>query len=124
MYMTEDRLKCGRWKTAIELISSIYFSKMDKGSIEYIVRKLRLILKNDELDGILAKIEPLVNGKEDNIGTIADIILNTIPIEKLTLLREKVVKNEQFSDFVQELFFDLESKCENLKGELKKRRLN
>ena len=109
MCVMEDKLMDGWWETAIKIISSIWFSQMELKSFEFIVRKLQIILKDDNLDNILERIKPAIKDeKEDNIGAVAKIIFETLDQEKLTFLREKVIKNENFCDNVRDLVFELE----------------
>ena len=46
------------------------------------------------------------------MGVIAKIIFEVLDKEELTLLREKVAKNEQFCDYVRDLVFELSDKEE------------
>ena len=120
MCIIEDELKDGQWETAIGIISSISFSQIEPRSVKYIVRKLQIVLKGDNLDKIIDRIKSSINDTEDNVGIVAGIIFEILGEKELTILREKVAKNENFCDYVQELFFELSfkdniSNCELIK---------
>ena len=109
--MIKDKLNDGWWEMSIEIISSIWFSQIEPRSVEYIVRKLQIILKDSNLDNLLERIKPAIKDeKEDNVGIFAKIIFEVLDEKELTFLREKVVKNENLCNYISELVFELSFK--------------
>ncbi len=106
----ENMLKDKWWETAIEIISSIWFSQIKPRTVNYIIRKIQFILKDINLDNILEKVKPLVEESEDNVGVIAGIILEVLGEKELSTLREKVVKDDQLYEYISELVFELDLK--------------
>ncbi len=119
--MMEDTLKDKWWETAIEMISEFCFHQIESSSVEYIVRKIQIILKNDDLDAIINKVKPLVGVAEDNVGVVAKVIFDVLGEKELMILRDKVAKNYQFCDYMADLANELDLKNEALKDELSKK---
>lgn len=89
---------------SIEIISDIGFEDND---FEKIFDKFKFILDNPDISVILEKILYLNELQNENdLKLLMKKLSNVLSLNEMNLLLEKVIKNEQFIDFIQDLFLE------------------
>ncbi len=89
---------------SIELISEF---KFDEGDYDTIFEKFQIFLKNSENHDLFKKISELNDfEKEGDLKAIMKKISKNIKINELNNLLKDIVENEEFVDFIQDLFLE------------------
>ncbi len=89
---------------SIDMISDIKLSEDDYNNI---FEQFKEILNNNEVDKIMEIISKISRDKESiDLKTIMKNLATNIPLNDLNLLLNKVIKNEKFIDYIQDLFLE------------------
>ena len=89
---------------SIELISEF---KFDEEDYETIFKKFQIFLKNSENHDLFKRISELKDfEKEEDLKAIMEKISKKIKINELNKLLKDIVENEEFVDFIQDLFLE------------------
>ena len=89
---------------SIELVSDIKFEESD---FEKIFEKFKFILESSDTREILERVLNLNELKNKNdLNQIMKKLSDILSLNDLNLLLEKVIKNEKFVDFIQDLFLE------------------
>ncbi len=100
----KDMIKKDSLNQSIEIISDIGFEDND---FEKIFDKFKFILDNPDISVILEKILYLNELQNENdLKLLMKKLSNVLSLNEMNLLLEKVIKNEQFIDFIQDLFLE------------------
>jgi len=101
--MNEDITK-KNLEQSIELISEFNFDEED---YETIFEKFQIFLKNSENLDLFKKISEIKElEKEGDLKAIMKKLSNNIKISELNTLLKDIIKNEEFVDFIQDLFLE------------------
>lgn len=97
-------LKKDSLNQSIEIISDVNFEEED---FEKIFEKFKFILDNSDVKNIIERILDLSELENENdLKQIMKKLSKTLSLQELNLMLEKVIKNEQFVDFIQDLFLE------------------
>lgn len=89
---------------SIELISEFNFEEED---YETIFEKFQIFLKNSENQELFKKISEIKElENEKDVKAIMKKLSNKIKIDDLNKLLKNIVQNEEFVDFIQDLFLE------------------
>ena len=89
---------------SIELISELKFDEEDYNNIFEKFKEHLKISKNDILYQRISGLKDLENERE--LTNIMKKLVNILNIEELNTLLREIVKNEDFVDFIQDLFLE------------------
>jgi hypothetical protein len=102
--MKNEMIKKDSLNQSIEIISDI---KLNEADLENIFEEFKFILNNSDLSGILEKVSNLDELlKERDLKTIMKELSRSLSLNELNQLLERVIKNEKFVDFIQDLFLE------------------
>ena len=101
--MNEDITK-KNLEQSIELISELTFKEEDYDNI---FEKFKSYLKNSENEELFKKISE-IRGLENEKGltNIMRKLSTTLSIDELNKLLKEIIKNDEFVDFIQDLFLE------------------
>jgi len=89
---------------SIELISEFNFDEED---YETIFEKLQIFLKNPENYELFKKISEIKElENEGDLKAIMKKLLKEIKLNELNKLLKDIIENEEFVDFIQDLFLE------------------
>jgi hypothetical protein len=89
---------------SIELISEFNFDEED---YEIIFEKLQIFLKNPENYELFKKISEIKElENEGDLKAIMKKLLKKIKLNELNKLLKDIIENEEFVDFIQDLFLE------------------
>jgi hypothetical protein len=89
---------------SIELISEFNFDEED---YETIFEKFQVLLKNSENHDVFKKISEIRElENEGDLKVIMKKLSNKIKIDELNKLLKDIIENEEFVDFIQDLFLE------------------
>ena len=89
---------------SIELISEFNFDEED---YEIIFEKLQIFLKNPENYELFKKISEIKElENEGDLKAIMKKLLKEIKLNELNKLLKDIIENEEFVDFIQDLFLE------------------
>ena len=89
---------------SIELISELNLNEDDYKNI---FEKFNLILKNPDIKEMVEKISGFHDiEKENDLKAIMRKIIEVMKLSDLNQLLENIIKNEDFVDFIQDLFLE------------------
>lgn len=89
---------------SIELISEFNFDEED---YEIIFEKLQIFLKNPENYELFKKISEIKElENEGDLKAIMKKLLKNIKLNELNKLLKDIIENEEFVDFIQDLFLE------------------
>lgn len=89
---------------SIELISEFNFDEED---YETIFEKLQIFLKNPENYELFKKISEIKElENEGDLKAIMKKLLKKIKLNELNKLLKDIIENEEFVDFIQDLFLE------------------
>ncbi|MHA1438531.1 MAG: hypothetical protein ACTSPD_13230 [Promethearchaeota archaeon] len=89
---------------SIKLISELNLNDKD---FEEIFKRFNVIFNDFNTKNILQKLNESKNFKcEDGLKTIMEKIKNNLTESEMHILLEKVIKNEELIDFIQDLFLE------------------
>ncbi len=89
---------------SIELISEINLTEEDYKDI---FEKFKLILKNPEVKKIFETIPEISEINDDiDMNSLMKKLSNHLSLNELNFLLEKIIKNEDLVDFIQDLFLE------------------
>ena len=89
---------------SIELISELNLTEED---YEKVFENFKLILKNPEVKKIFGTISEIseINNDSD-LNLLMKKLSNHLSLNDLNFLLEKIIKNEELVDFIQDLFLE------------------
>jgi len=89
---------------SIELISELNLTEED---YEKIFENFKLILKNPEVKKIFGTISEISEIDNDSdLNLLMKKLSNHLSLNDLNFLLEKIIKNEELVDFIQDLFLE------------------
>ncbi len=89
---------------SIELISELNLNEED---YEKIYENFKLILKNPEIKKIFGTISEISEIDNDSdLNLLMKKLSNHLSLNDLNFLLEKIIKNEELVDFIQDLFLE------------------
>jgi len=86
-----------------------FISELDLNEEDYesIFKKFKPILKNQEIKNKLIKLEEIEeDDSPSDLETMTKKILDKISIEDLKFFLEKIIKNEDLTNFIQDLILE------------------
>ena len=99
--LTDDKVTKSSLERTIGFISQLEFSEED---YENLFKKFKPILKNQTIKNKLDILEEIDEGDSPNdLETMTKIILDKIGIQDLKFILEKIIKDEDLTNFIQDL---------------------
>jgi len=91
-------------KESIELISEL---KLDEADYNKIFEKFEIILNDSKIKGLIEETTKSTNNEnERDLINVMKTIVEKINLSDLSYLLEKIIKNEELVDFIQDLFLE------------------
>lgn len=81
--------------------------ELNEGDYENVFNKFKPILKNQAIKNKLDILEEIEDGDSPiDLETMTKIILDKISIQDLKFILEKIIKNEDLTNFIQDLILE------------------
>ncbi len=91
-------------KESIELISEL---KLDEADYNKIFEKFEIILNDSKVKGLIEETTKSTNAEnERDLINVMKTLAEKIDLSDLSYLLEKIIKNEELVDFIQDLFLE------------------